>query len=197
MLKHINAVIILARLILYPAIIEAREISIRPDSEGIMTSLIQEAINKVAGSGGGTVRFIPGVYTSGTIELKSNVRLHLEKGVILKGSDNYADYRFDAFLFGREAVNVSLTGKGVIDGVDCYNPGGEEGFRGPHCIKLNSCRNILISGITIKNSANWAINCRYCSYGNVTNVTILGGHDGLHTRFCNIFKATGCDFRTG
>ena len=88
-------------------------------------------------------------------------------------------------------------GEGVIDGVDCYNPKGEEGFRGPHCIRLINCKNITLTGITIKNSANWAINCRYCSFGTVKNVTILGGHDGLHTRFCNNFTVTGCDFRTG
>jgi hypothetical protein len=162
-----------------------------------MTSSIQEALDRAALEGGGTVKLIAGEYLSGTIELRSGVTIDLAKGAVLKGSDSYADYRNDAFIYGKEVTGISITGSGTIDGADCINPKGEEGFRGPHCIKLNSCRNIVISGITIKNSANWAINCRYCSYGNVTNVTILGGHDGLHTRFCNNFRANGCDFRTG
>ena len=85
----------------------------------------------------------------------------------------------------------------MIDGVDCYNPKGEEGFRGPHCIRLIRCTGITIKDVTIKNSANWAINCRYCSDGKVDRVFIRAGHDGLHTRFCSDFVVTDCDFRTG
>ncbi|NJK86020.1 MAG: hypothetical protein HC906_08735 [Bacteroidales bacterium] len=48
-----------------------------------------------------------------------------------------------------------------------------------------------------KNSANWAINCRYCSTAKVDSVSIFAGHDGLHTRFCDGFTVTRCDFRTG
>ncbi len=50
---------------------------------------------------------------------------------------------------------------------------------------------------TIKNSANWAFNLRYCSFGKIDKISIRGGHDGLHTRFCNNFTVTKCDFRTG
>ncbi len=101
------------------------------------------------------------------------------------------------FSLGVKFLMFRLLGEGTIDGVDCYNPHGEEGFRGPHCLKFIKCRNLRLEGITIKNSANWAINCRYCSEGNVTNVKIRGGHDGLHTRFCDHFTVKGCDFRTG
>jgi len=121
----------------------------------------------------------------------------LEKGAVIEGSTRYSDYKNDAFFFGNDISDVTITGTGIIDGVDCYNPKGEEGFRGPHCIRLINCRNIILEGIIIRNSANWAINCRNCSAGIVTNVTILGGHDGLHTRFCSDFTVKGCDFRTG
>lgn len=173
------------------------EIVLRPAGQILMTDSIQSAIDRCAAAGEGTVRFKEGIYLTGGIQLKSKVKLHLEKGVILQGSDKYTDYNNDAFVFGKDISDISIEGEGIIDGVDCYNPKGEEGFRGPHCIKLNNCSNIKIEGITIKNSANWAINCRDCSHGIVTNVTILGGHDGLHTRFCNDFEVGGCDFRTG
>jgi hypothetical protein len=173
------------------------EVVLKPAGSSLMTDIIQHAIDSCENSGGGIVRFTEGTYYSGTILLKSNVILQLNKGVLIKGSDKYSDYKNDAFFFGRDLTGISFIGEGTIDGVDCYNPKGEEGFRGPHCIRLIRCRDIKISSITIKNSANWAINCRYCSGGNVTNVTILGGHDGLHTRFCDHFTVTGCDFRTG
>jgi hypothetical protein len=166
-------------------------------SNVLMTDSIQSAIDKCASAGGGIIRFTEGIYLTGGIQLKSKVTLYLEKGAVLQGSDKYADYKNDAFIYGKDISDIAIEGEGTIDGVDCYNPKGEEGFRGPHCIKLINCQNIKFEGITIKNSANWAINCRYCSQGIVTNVTIRGGHDGLHTRFCDNFTVTGCDFRTG
>lgn len=173
------------------------EIVLKPVGKILMTDSIQSAIDKCAAAGEGIVRFTKGIYLTGGIRLRSKVKLHLEKDVVLQGSDRYADYKNDAFIYGKDISDISIEGEGIIDGVDCYNPKGEEGFRGPHCIKLINCQNIKLEGITIRNSANWAINCRYCSQGIVTNVTISGGHDGLHTRFCDNFTVKGCDFRTG
>lgn len=172
-------------------------ITIQPNQSGLITEIIQKAIDSCAASGGGVVVFPSGNFLTGGIQLKSNVTLQLDKGAVLQGSDKYADYSNDAFIYGRELSNISIQGEGIIDGVDCINPKGEEGFRGPHCIRLIKCKNINLTGITIKNSANWAINCRQSSDGTVKNVTILGGHDGLHTRFCSNFTVSGCDFRTG
>jgi hypothetical protein len=180
------------------AVRDQNVIILKPSAGNVlMTENIQKAVDQCAAKGGGTVQLTAGTYRSGTIELKSNVTIKLDKNVLLNGSDKYADYRNDAFFYGKDLTGVTIEGDGIIDGVDCYNPKGEEGFRGPHCIKLLNCKNIKLEGITIKNSANWAINCRYCSVGIVTNVTIRGGHDGLHTRFCDNFTVTGCDFRTG
>ncbi len=172
-------------------------ITIKPNQPGLITEIIQKAIDSCAASGGGVVVFPAGKFLTGGIQLKSNVTLQLDKGAYLQGSDKYTDYQNDAFIYGKDLTNIAIQGEGIIDGVDCYNPNGEEGFRGPHCIRLINSKNITFTGITIKNSANWAINCRYCSFGTVTNVIILGGHDGLHTRFCDNFTVTGCDFRTG
>jgi hypothetical protein len=163
----------------------------------LMTDSIQSAIDRCAASGGGIVRLRKGTYKCGGIQLKNNITLFLEKGAILQGSDKYADYKNDAFIYGRDLSDISIQGEGIIDGVDCYNPKGEEGFRGPHCIRLINCKNISFSDFTIMNSANWAFNLRYCSFGTVERVLIRGGHDGLHTRFCNNFTVRDCDFRTG
>jgi hypothetical protein len=175
---------------------DQRQIQLKPEA-GLMTETIQQAINTCAEKGGGVVHFSTGTYLSGGIQLKSKVTLKFEKGAILKGSDKYADYKNDAFIFGKDLSDIAIQGKGIIDGVDCINKKGEEGFRGPHCIRLINCKNISLEGFTIKNSANWAINCRHCSLGKVDQVSIRGGHDGLHTRFCDNFTVTNCDFRTG
>jgi hypothetical protein len=173
------------------------KITIVPNQPGVITTIIQKAIDSCGKNGGGIVFFPAGDFTTGGIQLKSNVTLLTEIGTIIYGSDQYADYKNDAFIFGENLTDIAILGEGIIDGVDCKNNKGEEGFRGPHCIRLVKCKNIFLKGITIKNSANWAINCRNCSNAKVENVSIRGGHDGLHTRFCNNFTVTGCDFRTG
>lgn len=173
------------------------KITIPPNQQGLITSIIQKAIDSCGDNGGGIIFFPAGKYTTGGITLKSRVTLLTEQGTLIEGSSHYADYKNDAFIFGEGLTDIAIMGKGVIDGVDCNNPDGEEGFRGPHCIRLINCNNILIKEITIKNSANWAMNFRYCSNASIQNVSIRGGHDGLHTRFCNNFAVTGCDFRTG
>ncbi len=128
-------------------------VSIKPEA-GLMTEIIQKTIDSCTEKGGGVVLFSAGTYLSGGIQLKSKVTLQFEKGAILKGSDKYADYKNDAFIFGKDLSDISIQGEGIIDGVDCYNPKGEEGFRGPHCIRLIGCKNITFRDITIKNSAN-------------------------------------------
>jgi len=165
--------------------------------KGLMTQTIQNAIDSCVGKGGGVILFSAGTYLSGGIQLKSNITLQFDKGAVLQGSDKYADYKNDAFIFGKDLSDIAIQGEGTIDGVDCYNSKGEEGFRGPHCVRLINCKNISFKGFTIRNSANWAFNLRYCSFGTVEKVSIRGGHDGLHTRFCNNFTVSGCDFRTG
>jgi hypothetical protein len=171
-------------------------IEILPDQEGIITSQIQEAIDSCSNAGGGEVVFKGGKYLTGGLKLRSNVTLHLAEGALLTGSSDFMDYGeghwTEGLITGDSLTNIGITGKGTIDGVNCKNPNGEEGFRGPHAIRLTNCNNIKIEGITIVNSANWAINCRYWS-----KVKIRGGHDGLHTRFCSNFEVSDCDFRTG
>ena len=52
-------------------------------------------------SGGGTISFPAGRYLTGTIQIKSNVTLRLEKDATLLGSTEAADYRnLDPFIDG-------------------------------------------------------------------------------------------------
>lgn len=81
----------------------------------------------------GRVIIPTGIYTSGTVRLKSQVELHLQKGAVLKGSTAEADYnRTDEFpenfasvpeewsgshlLLGLRLENIAITGEGTIDG---------------------------------------------------------------------------------
>jgi hypothetical protein len=165
------------------------------------TREIQNTIDVCAAAGGGTVIFPEGIYLTGALYLRSHVTLWLQKGAVIRGSSDYSDYGtgrwWEALINGDKLQHISIQGEGTLDGVDCFNPHGEEGFRGPHAIRFRQCKVIVIKGITIVRAANWAINCRNCDSAHISGVHIRGGHDGLHTRFCSNFTIDNCDFRTG
>src|ERR1700722_5706459 len=85
---------------------------------------IQNAIDACTGGGGGRVIFPAGkIFLCGTIVLKSNVELHLERGSTLLASGNAADFQKDptwkfgeAFITATGADNIAITGGGTVDG---------------------------------------------------------------------------------
>lgn len=103
----------------------------------------QHAIDSCSLAGGGTVIVKPGEYhLNGSLFLKSDVNLHLEKGAILKFSGNADDflptvftrwegtelYGHSAMIYANHATNIAITGEGVIDA----NAGVEMSSWGPN-----------------------------------------------------------------
>lgn len=90
------------------------------DGKTLNTVAIQAAIDTCAARGGGRVLVPTGVFMSGTLQLRSNVNLHIESGGVLRGTDNLNDYRLGGkvvgLLFTQNAEHVSITGQGTIDG---------------------------------------------------------------------------------
>ena len=90
------------------------------DGKTINTRTIQHAIDSCAAAGGGTVVVPRGVFLTGTLRLRSNIRLAVEAGGVLKGSTRLEDYMSEGKLLGllytEDAVNVTVTGPGSIDG---------------------------------------------------------------------------------
>lgn len=93
------------------------------------TEAVQRAVDEAAANGGGKVVVPAGIWSSGPIQLKSNVELHLEEGALLvsvkskEGNELYlSDFegmpaiRARSPIWAEHASNVSITGKGVIDG---------------------------------------------------------------------------------
>ena len=163
------------------------------------TGAIQRAID---GCGAGdTLVFPAGNYTSGKLTLRSGLKIRFEEGAVLCGSADYRDYGdggwTDGFITGYGLRDITIEGKGLLDGVDCPNPGGEEGFRGPHLFYFEDCENLRFDGYTVQNAANYAhmlVRCRDMAFG---GVTVLAGHDGIHMQGCERAAIEGCMFRTG
>ena len=98
-----------------------------------------------------------------------------------------------------DAENIAVIGEkgSYIDGRDCYDASGEEGYRGPHAVNMCRCKNIRLSGYTIQNSANWA-HCIYeCDGVFADHIIVRAGHDGIHMTGCDNIRITNCLFETG
>ncbi|MCR5689650.1 MAG: right-handed parallel beta-helix repeat-containing protein, partial [Clostridiales bacterium] len=114
------------------------------------------------------------------------------------GYKKRAEYR-RAMISAYGEKNVSVIGEpgSVIDGQNCYDPDGEEGYRGPHGIFLSNCENITLRGYTIRHSGNFMHQLDACENVTMTDVTCLGGSDGIHLHCCVNTVIERCVFRTG
>ena len=111
---------------------EDRSIRVKMRKKGLSTDRIQEAIDKIAALGGGTVIIPEGEWLTGRITLRSNVELRLEEGAVLKFSGRIKDYlpvvftrdegielySLGACIYAFGENNIALTGKGKIVGPD-------------------------------------------------------------------------------
>lgn len=77
---------------------------------------IQKAIDEAGASGGGTVYLPPGAYTSGTLHLRSHIRLLIDSGATLFASRDSKAFDKAALLYGDGADNITIEGRGTVDG---------------------------------------------------------------------------------
>ena len=87
---------------------------------------IQKAIDACATAGGGMVYLTPGEYTSGTLNLRSHVRFHIEAGATLFASQNEKDFdkkppNHSGLFYGEDLANVTIEGRGTVDGQAEYD----------------------------------------------------------------------------
>ena len=158
---------------------------------------IQNAIDDCAAAGGGTVLFPAGNYLSGPIALKSNVRIHLEKGATLVASTIEEIYRLTSsnsqtaaengwipFISIAQATNVEISGEGGIDGqgaawwerwrgVVRQNPEKRSATDRPRLIYIRESQRVKIQGIDVSNSPSFHIVMRDSENIEVTHTRIV------------------------
>jgi polygalacturonase len=176
---------------------------------------INEAIREANHAGGGRVVIPPGKWFSkGPVLLTSNVNLHVSEGAVLRFSGEPADYlpavrtrwegtelyNYSPLIYSYQAVNVALTGGGIIEG------SGGEAFAGwrprqqeaqnrlremgasstpvyerqfgagdylrPSMIQFYGCDNVLIEGVTIHDSPMWVVHLVYAHNVTVRGITV-------------------------
>jgi len=95
--------------------------------------------------------------------------------------------------------NISIIGEpdSVIDGDDCADPNGEEGYRGPHGIFITNVNNLLLEGYTIQHFGNFAHQIDNCTNVTARGLKCYGGSDGFHLHFCRNTLIEDCIIHTG
>jgi len=93
---------------------------IRSDGITLNTGSIQKAIDLIHEQGGGNLIFSVGRYLTGSIQLKSKVRLELREGAVLLGTTSIHDYLgqgpSSALIYAQGQEEIGVFGKGVIQG---------------------------------------------------------------------------------
>ena len=84
-----------------------------------------------------------------------------------------------------DAENIAVVGEkgSYFDGCNCFDPEGEQNYRGPHGMSIWRCRNIRLEGYTFINSGNGCHAIFKSKNITVRNIEVYGGHDGVDVPF--------------
>lgn len=172
------------------------EYGVRNDSALLQTEKIQSVIDRAASDGGGVVIIPKGTYLSGALFFKPKTHLYLEKGAVLKGSDDISNFpivdtriegqslKYFAALINADGVNgFTISGKGTINGngtrywksfwlrrkviPKCTNM---DELR-PRLVYISHCNDVQLSGVNLINSPFWTTHLYRCN-----NVKLLNLH---------------------
>ena len=132
------------------------------------TAAFQKALDDCSAAGGGEVVVPAGNYLIGSIAIKSNTTLRLEKDANLSGSPDLDDYpiikaRWEgewvdahrALVSAQDAKNIAVVGPGKISS----NPalGGRQMPRRPCVIEPINCTDVRLEDFSLQQKHMWAI----------------------------------------
>jgi Glycosyl hydrolases family 28 len=208
--------------LLWPVVAQAGDypasmFGIRSDGVTLNTRSIQYGVDYIHDHGGGRLVFEVGRYLTGSIHLKSDVGLELKEGAMLLGSLNPFDYdkdQFTALLLADSQRNISISGKGIIDGrgrevaagIVALAHGGiirdplvsdrpNEANR-PMLIYFRRCSAVTVRDITLANSASWVETYDQCSGLTIDSIRVdskaYWNNDGMDIVDCSQVRITGC-----
>jgi len=201
------------------AIYDITQFGAKGDGKTLDSDAVQRAIDQCHVNGGGTVLVPRGTFVVGTLELKSNVTLHLAVAGKLLGSPDINHYRAGnkiprgngniVLISAADAENVTIEGRGTIDGNgakfftgkgDNTGPGQDSSqgyFNRPHLLIFSKVRNLLIRDVFLTASAYHCcriLNCRYvrCEGVRIHN-RVNKNNDGFHFNSSEYVNITNCN----
>ncbi|MCC6815726.1 MAG: right-handed parallel beta-helix repeat-containing protein [Saprospiraceae bacterium] len=191
------------------------------DGHTLNTEFIQKAIQAAHKAGGGTVYIPRGKFVTGSIVLMNGVHVHLHKDAMILGSITASDYiklnRWKALIMADGVSDISITGKGIIDGrgdqlglhIDSLFYAGIIDTQHyylkerrawaelrPQIIEFVHCRNIRLKDVTLKNSSCWVQTYEKCNNIRIDHVKVdsdaYWNNDGIDIVDCQNVKISHC-----
>jgi hypothetical protein len=203
-----------------------RTFGAKGDKATVDTTAVQAAIDACTNDGGGTVLVPAGTFAIGTVEIKSNVTLHISAGGTLLGCGDGKQYHAVdaipllgdttlndgnwALLFAVHAKNFTIEGPGTIDGQGAQfhsavrgtpPPSGLGGNKRPYHVLVYQCENFTIRNISL-------IDCAYHSIRIIESQLIFldsiyihsrvnGNNDGFHFISAEQVRLSNCTVKCG
>ena len=201
------------------SISDVRSLGAKGDGITFDTAVLQRVIDTCAGTGG-TVLLPPGTYLTKPLELRGNMTLRLEKGAVLLGSPEIADYpvrlpeKFPvktlcrSLLYAENADGLTISGEGVIDG-NCAAMNidgsvrmiGKEAFR-PSLLRVFRSGHVTVKGVTFRDPAMWTTIFNECDNLLIEGVTVdaptthCANLSGFEISDCRNVIVRDCDVRS-
>jgi polygalacturonase len=193
-------------------VFNVRDHGAQGDGKTIDTAAIQKALDACGDPGGGTVLLPAGTYLSQPLVLRTKTTLQLESGATLRATDDPADYKrtdkpnaFTPFISGEDLEDVTIAGRGVIDGAGARWWVDAEAARQkksgftlprPNLIMLTRVTNLVVRDVTLH------LVPTECDGVTVSGITILApdrspNTDGIDPSMCRRVTITGCTIDCG
>ncbi len=188
---------------------DVTELGARGDKEANDTTAIQKAIDSASQAGGGIAYLPAGDYRCAQLQLRSNVTVHIEAGATLWVSPEREHYRSGSrFLFAQGAENITLEGRGTIQGTGEKGLHRRRGDTQPRpdwrvgILDLRECANVTIRDITVRYSDSWTFDLERCQNVVIDGVSILNNYyrvnaDGIDPVSCRRVRISNCRIMAG
>ncbi len=200
---------------------DVRSFGAKGDGRTLDTKAIQAAVDAAAGVKNGAVYLDGGTFLSGTVALKSGVTLWVERGAVLKGTQNHAHYPLVApgsslcavrqlgrgLVYAENADNVRVTGGGMLDGSGLYrfkmnDPlNNREADARPDIIYITYSKNVKVDNINLRSSAFWSLVPLSCEKVTIEHVNLdcmnTPNRDGIDPVDCKNITVRHCCIMAG
>jgi len=199
-----------------------RDFGAKGDGTTLDTAAVQTAIDMCNKDQGGIVLVPAGVFLIGTIEMKSNVTLHIaHSGKLLGSADGKQYHAADAIplsgdstlgdgnvglIFAVNAQNIVIEGPGTIDGQGAQfrspsrgvmPPAGISGSHRPYHLLFHRCKNLTVRDIFLFQSAFHSVRIIQSSYVKLDGIHIYNrvnrNNDGFHFISSQYVHVSNCD----
>lgn len=205
-------------------VFDVREMGAKGDGKTVDTAAVQKALDACGKAGGGTVRFTKGTYWLTPIKVRTKTTVQIDEGATLQATTNHTDFMKEAgdwtkaksgafipLITGSDLEDVTITGKGTIDGNGgVWWEAAEEARRKvsgytlprPNLIVFSRGKNIKMMGITVQNSPKFHYVPTDCDGVLIDGVTFLAPEgaantDAIDPSNCRNVKITRCTIDVG